>query len=128
MGVMTITYSEQGGDIDVSGKVGTQILENTVCELSITIGAKTLTGAWVEFSYVGTLITITRNDGTSFVNGIQLSPGDNIGWTAVIGGYASPNVLQNTVLGQITCTMKASEVGSIVDEKTVSKYHTGMSC
>jgi hypothetical protein len=129
MGVMTIIVSEEAGDLNVSGKIGTGIPVNTSCSMTVTIGAKSLTGAWVEFDYNGSqaITSITRDDNVSFVNGIQIGA-ESITWTVTVTSYASVNAVQNTVLAQITCTMKDVQGGTQIDQKSVSRYHTGTAC
>tara|TARA_R110000850_G_scaffold90138_2_gene192317 strand:- start:23975 stop:24364 length:390 start_codon:yes stop_codon:yes gene_type:complete len=129
MGVITIIVSEENTDLNVTGKIGTGIPVNTSCSMTVLFGAKSATGAWVEFDYDDSqsVISITRNDAVPFVNGIQMGI-ESIDWTVTISNYVSANAIQNTILGQVTCTMKDVEGGTQIDQKSVSRYHTGISC
>jgi hypothetical protein len=129
MGVMTIIVSEESADLNVSGKIGIGTPVNTSCLMTVSVGAKSATGAWVEFNYDNSqsVISITRDDNVPFVNGIQIGIED-LRFTVTINNYVSTNSIQNTVLGQVTCTMKDIEGGTQIDQKSVSRYHTGISC
>tara|TARA_R110000772_G_scaffold91739_2_gene188303 strand:- start:2007 stop:2396 length:390 start_codon:yes stop_codon:yes gene_type:complete len=129
MGVITIIVSEESADLNVTGKIGTGVPVNTSCLMTVTIGAKSATGAWIEFNYDDSqsVISITRDDAVPFVNGIQMGA-ESLTWTVTINNYVSTNSIQNTVLGQVTCTMKDVQGGTQIDQKSVSRYHTGISC
>lgn len=126
---MTIIVSEESADLNVSGKIGIGTPVNTSCLMTVSVGAKSATGAWVEFNYDNSqsVISITRDDNVPFVNGIQIGIED-LRFTVTINNYVSTNSIQNTVLGQVTCTMKDIEGGTQIDQKSVSRYHTGISC
>lgn len=124
---MTIVISEQLLNTGADGKIGTAIIGDTGCLLSINVNAKTTTSVWVEFSFSGGSIVATRDDAIPFVNGIQMN-NEIIDWTVVIDQYVSLNTIQNTSLAQVVVTMKDVEGGSVIDQKTISRYHAGVNC
>ena len=124
---MNIVISEEYVNTGAAGRVGTSVPVSTPCSMVVEVFAKTTTTAWIEFLALGGDISIVRQDGQPFVNGFQMVDED-ITWIVTIDQYRSSNAIQNDILAKVVITLRESELGAVLDQRSVSRFHTGVQC
>lgn len=98
---------------------------NETCADTWSVTALVETSCWVEWTVTDLNCTVEKVSGTA-VNGETLT--SNTEYTVTIEAYESPNQTLNTEVSSVVFTLKDSDGGTILDQNTYTRYHTGLNC
>lgn len=130
MGVMSINiFAQEIPNPSGDGKIGIASVSSLGnCSSSWTFSAKTQSSCWVEWSNSGSAtLTISKTNGNNVaVNGETLT--EITEYSVNLDAWASPNGTLNTLSSQFTMTLRNGDGGSVLDSKTVTRFHTNSNC
>lgn len=131
MGKMTLRISEEeivDPPVEGSGRTGVELEQENSCLSTWNVSVKTTSSCWVEWTALGgTQVVVTKvSPAGPAINGETLT--EITGYVVVIDSYRSPNESQNDIILELQFRLRESELGAVIDTKTLRRYSTDNNC